>query len=78
MISHIEPGLACAKGWGDGLCKNAHWKTHFPEVNACAKGCARPTREACETRETACAGVVQGLCRYLFDRFFFHKKTVSG
>ena len=67
MIKHIEPGLACAKGEGGGLCKNAHWKTHFPEVNACAKGCARPTRQACEARGTACAGVVHRLCTLFVD-----------
>ena len=65
MISHIEPGLACAKGWGDGLCENAHWENSSPEVNDLCKGCVRSTRETCETRETACVGVVLGLCRVL-------------
>ena len=57
MINCVEPGWLVQRV-GGGLCKNVHWETHFPEVNACAKGCARPTREACETREKACAGVV--------------------
>ena len=42
---------------------------------ACAKGCARPTREACETRETACAGGVQGLCANFLVEFLSPKNS---
>ena len=58
MINCVEPGWLVQRVGGMGCARTLIGETHLPEVNACAKGCARPTREACETREKACAGVV--------------------